>query len=169
MCRKVRHPTFTKAELWPINFPRWRAHIRSLKIGTGSVSQIPTTDNLDWGQHVSAISCKATKTVDFLWRNLALVPRHTKEAAYKTLVRPHLMYAALILHFYHKTQIQQVEKVHMAAARWTCRRWRNTSSVGDMLDELERPSLEVHREPSSLIFFGDPTEVRTRDPLVQSP
>ena len=39
------------------------------------------------------------------------------------------------------------------AARWTCRRWRNTSSVGDMLDELEWPSLEVRRKQSSLTFF----------------
>ena len=39
------------------------------------------------------------------------------------------------------------------AARWTCRRWRNTSSVGDMLDELEWPSLEARREQSSLTFF----------------
>ena len=47
---------------------------------------ISITDNLDWGQHVSELSCKATKTVGFLWRNLALAPRHTKEVAYKTLV-----------------------------------------------------------------------------------
>ena len=32
-------------------------------------------------------------------------------------------------------------------------RWRNTSSVGDMLDELEWPSLEARREQSSLTFF----------------
>ena len=32
-------------------------------------------------------------------------------------------------------------------------RWRNTSSVGDMLDELECPSLEARREKSSLTFF----------------
>ena len=37
------------------------------------------TDNLDWGQHVSEISCKATKTMGFLRCNLALAPRHTKE------------------------------------------------------------------------------------------
>ena len=49
---------------------------------------ITFTDNLDWGQHVSEISCKATKTMGFLRRNLALAPRHTKEVAYKTLVRP---------------------------------------------------------------------------------
>ena len=111
------------------------------------------TDNLDWGQHVSEISCKATKTMGFLRRNLALAPKHTKEVAYKTLVRPQLEYAAPIWNPYHKLQIQEVEKVQRTAARWTCRRWRNTSSVGDMLDELEWPSLEARREQSSLTFF----------------
>ena len=46
-----------------------------------------------------------------------------------------------------------VEKVQMTAASWTCRRWRNTSSVGDMVDELEWPSLETRREQSSLTFI----------------
>ena len=55
---------------------------------------------------------------------------------------------------YHETQIGQVEKVQRKAARWTCRRWRNTSSVGDMLDDLEWPSLETRREQSSLTFFN---------------
>ena len=104
---------------------------------------------------VSEISCKATKTIGFLRRNLALAPRHTKKVAYKTLVRPQLEYAAPIWNPYHKLQIQEVEKVHRTAAtcRWNCRRWGNTSSVGDMLDELEWPSLEARREQSSLTFL----------------
>ena len=102
----------------------------------------------DWGQHVSEITFKATKTMGFL-----LAPRHTKEVAYRTLVRPQLEYAAPIWNPYHKLQIQEVEKVQRTAARWTCRRWRNTSSVGEMLDELEWPSLEARREQSSLTFF----------------
>ena len=53
------------------------------------------TDVLEWGQHVSEISCKATKTLCFLRRNLDRAPQHTKEVAYKTLVRPQLEYAAL--------------------------------------------------------------------------
>ena len=57
------------------------------------------TDNLDWGKRVSEIS----KTMSFLRRNLALAPRHTKEVAYKTLVRPQLEYAAAIWN--HKLQI----------------------------------------------------------------
>ena len=62
---------------------------------------ITITDNLDWGQHVTEIPCKTTKTMGFLRRNLALAPRHTKEVAYKTLVRPQLEYAAPILHPYY--------------------------------------------------------------------
>ena len=110
---------------------------------------ITISDDLDWGQHISEISSKATKTLGFLRRNLAFAPRHTKEVAYKTLVHPKLEYAAPIWHPYHETQIGQVEKVQRTAARWTCRRWRNTSSVGDMLDDLEWPSLETRREQSS--------------------
>ena len=81
---------------------------------------------------------------------MALAPRHTKEEAYKTLVRPQLEYAAPIWHSYNETQTTKVEKVQRTAARWSCRRWRNTSSVCEMLDELEWPS---RRERSSLAFF----------------
>ena len=49
---------------------------------------ITITDNMDWGQHVSEISSKETKTHGLLRRNLAFAPRSTKEAAYKTLVQP---------------------------------------------------------------------------------
>ena len=53
------------------------------------------TDDLEWGQHISEISCKATKTLGFLRRNLALAPRHTKEE---------LEYAAPIWHPYNETE-----------------------------------------------------------------
>ena len=72
---------------------------------------------------------------------------HTK------LVRPKLEYAAPIWSPYSKLQINQVEKVQRTAARWTCRRWRSTSSVGEMLDELEWLSLEARRDRSSLLLF----------------
>ena len=86
---------------------------------------ITITDNMDWGQHVSEISSKATKTLGFLRRNLAFAPRSTKEIAYKTLVRPKLEYAAPIWSPHSKLQNNQIEIVQRTAARWTCRRWRN--------------------------------------------
>ena len=69
------------------------------------------TDDLDWGQHSSEITCKATKTLGFLQRILTMAPRHTKEVAYRTLVRPQLEYAAPIWHPYNETQTAKVEKV----------------------------------------------------------
>ena len=71
---------------------------------------ITITDNMDWGQHVSDISSKATKTLGFLRRNLAFAPRSTKEVAYKTLIRPKLGYAAPIWSPHLKLQINQIEK-----------------------------------------------------------
>ena len=118
-----------------------------------SWQNITITDDMDWGQHVTEISSKATKTLGFLRRNLAFAPRSTKEVAYKTLVRPKLEYAAPIWSPHLKLQINQIEKVQRTAACWTCRRWQNTGSVGEMLGELEWPSLEAWRDQSSMLLF----------------
>ena len=99
---------------------------------------IAISDNMDWGLHISEISSKATKTLGFLHRNSAFAHKSTKVVAYKALVRPNLEYATPIWSPYSKLQINQVEKVQRTAARWTCRRWRNTSSVSK-IDELEWP------------------------------
>ena len=94
-----------------------------------------------------------TKTLGLLRRNLAFAPRSTKEVAYKTLVRPKLEYVAPIWSPHSKLLLNQIEKVQRTAAPWTCKRWRNTSSVGEMLYELEWPSLEAWRDQSSLLLF----------------
>ena len=146
--RVTRHPPDTH-----IQFDYTLHQQRLEQVQSAKYLKLTITDDLDWGQHISEISAKATKTMGFLRRSLAFAPRHTKEVAYKTLVCPKLEYAAPIWHPYHESQIGQVEKVQRTAARWTCRRWRNTSRVGDMLDDLELPSLETHREQSSLTFF----------------
>ena len=98
---------------------------------------ITISDNMDWGQHISEISSKATKTLGFLRRNLAFAPRSTKEVAYKTLVRPKLEYAAPIWSPYSKLQINQVEKVQRTAARWTCRQGSHTTGKTGKVRELD--------------------------------
>ena len=47
---------------------------------------ITISDDLDWGQHISEISSKATKTLGFLRRNLAFVSQARK----KNVARPGL-------------------------------------------------------------------------------
>ena len=137
--RATRHPPYKQ-----IQFDH-SLHQQTLEqVHSAKYLKITITDNSDWSQHISEISAKTTKTMGFIRRNLADAPRQTKGFAYKTF--------ALSLGMQHETQIGQVWKVQMTTARWTCRRWRNTSSVGDMLDELEWPSLETRREQSSLAF-----------------
>ena len=146
--RVTRHLPHTQ-----INFD-YSLHQQKLEqVQSAKYLGVTFTKDLDWGQHVSEITSSATRTLGFLRCNLAFAPRQTKDDAYKTLIRPKLEYATPIWHPHVKTQIDQVEKVQRTAARWTCRRWRNQSHVGDMLNELEWPSLEERREQSSLIFF----------------
>ena len=46
---------------------------------------ITITENMDWGQHISDISSKATKTLGFLRRNLAFAPRSMQYAPFGAL------------------------------------------------------------------------------------
>ena len=92
---------------------------------------------MDLGQHISENSSEATKTHGFLRRHLAFAPRNTKYVSYKTLGWPDLEYTAPIFSPYSKLQMNQIEKAQRTVARWTCKRWQNTSCVGEMLDEFK--------------------------------
>ena len=62
------------------------------------------------------------------------------------MVRPQLEYAAPIRTPNHQTKINRIEKVQRTVARWACRRRRNQSHVGEMLDELQWPELSLRRQ-----------------------
>ena len=99
-------------------FHDYTLHQQTLeKVQSAKYLGITITESLDLGQHISVLSPKATKTLDFLHRNLACATRNTKDVAYKTLVRPKLEYAAPIFSPYCTTHIQQVDKVQRMAAR----------------------------------------------------
>ena len=93
---------------------------------------ITISDNMDWGQHISEIYCKATKTLGFLRRGLAFAPGSVKEVACKNLVQSGLEYATPIWSPCSGLRIDQIEKVRGTAARWTCGGWRSASGVGGM-------------------------------------
>ncbi|MES9904902.1 MAG: reverse transcriptase family protein [Sedimenticola sp.] len=110
-------------------------------------------DSLSWSSHIHNVTSKANRTLGFLRRNLAFAPRSTRDVAYKTLVRPQLEFASCIWNPYTETDISKVEKIQRTAARWCCRRWRNRSHVGEMLEDLSWPTLAQRRDNSSLVFF----------------
>ena len=89
--------------------------------------------NLKWDKHINNITSKANQTLNFLRRNLKVNSQKIKDHAYKALVRPKLEYSSCIWDPLHTSQIKKIEKVQRRAARFTCNRYHNTSSVTDML------------------------------------
>ena len=87
---------------------------------------------------------KANRTLGFLQRNLHISSRNIEQQAYKTLVRPQLEYSSTVWDPYQPGHIDSIEKVQRRAARYVMGKYRNRSSVGDiMLEQLEWKSLQT--------------------------
>ena len=81
----------------------------------------------------------------FLGRNLRVNNSDTKAAAYKTLVRPNLEYCASVWSPYTAAGKRKVKMVQRRAARYATNRYHNTSSLTDMLQDMDWESLESRR------------------------
>ena len=94
---------------------------------------------------------KANSVLGFLRRNLRINSRDTKSAAYITLVWPHLEYCASIWSPHTVKSKQKLEMVQrMAARHCTCTNgYHNTSSVTDMLQDLNWETLRVEKDQTS--------------------
>ena len=78
----------------------------------------------------------------FLQRNLRVNSRETKASAYFTLVRPNLEYCSNVWSPYTIQAKERIEMVQRRAARYATNRYRNTSSVTDMLEDLNWDTLD---------------------------
>ena len=101
------------------------------------------------GININNITSKANQTLGFLRRNLKVNSRKT----YKALVRPNLEYSSCVSDPQTTNQINQLEKVQSRAAKFVCGRFHNTSSVTEMLEDLDWPLLQVRRLRTRLIMF----------------
>ena len=71
----------------------------------------------------------------------------------KSLILPKLEYSSCVWDPHTKSNISKLEMVQRRAARYTCNRFHNTSSVTNMLTELKWPQLQLRRTRTRLIFF----------------
>jgi len=78
--------------------------------------------DIRWHEHINNVSAKATKTLNFIRRNVYCCPAGTKATA---LVRPHLEYAAAAWDPYLLGDCKQLEKVQRRAARFVKRDYRS--------------------------------------------
>ena len=74
--------------------------------------------SLSWSPHISSIVTKASKTLNFLKRNLNKCSEQVKESAYLTMVRPQLEYASDVWDPHQTGDIVELEKIQRRAARW---------------------------------------------------
>ena len=96
---------------------------------------------------------KANSVLGFLRRNLRINNVDTKSSAYITLVRPHLEYCASIWSPHTHKYSHKLEMVQKRAARYCTNRYHNTSSVTDMLQDLNWETLESRRTKLQLVMM----------------
>ena len=108
---------------------------------------------LSWKNHISRITKKSNSMLGFLRRNLRQASEETKAKAYFTMVRSNLDYCCTIWNPHQRDQKAQIEMVQRRAARFVTSRYRNTSSVTDMLDYLGWESHETRRSKLQLIVL----------------
>jgi hypothetical protein len=114
---------------------------------------ITLSSNLNWNEHICNVANKGNRTLGFLKRNLQVSSTSIKEQAYKGLVRPQLEYGATVWDPYQAKWARKIEMVQRRAARWVLHRYHNTSSVTDMLQHLNWPTLQQRRENSRLVMM----------------
>ncbi len=122
-------------------------------VSTAKYLGLTITHDIWWNQHITNIAHKATRALGFLCHNLQLHNPQLKSTAYQTLVRPSLEYAPTVWHPYIKGNIEKLEMVQRKAARFTLSRYRNKSSLTDMLNKLGWPSLEKRHEKQQLFIL----------------
>ena len=114
---------------------------------------VDLANNLDWKPHVDRIVKKSNSMLGFLRRDLRISSQETKAMAYMTMVRSNLEYCATVWNPHKKEHIKKLEMVQRRAARFVTSRFHNTSSVTDMLNQLQWDTLEVRRCKLQLTMF----------------
>ena len=93
--------------------------------------------NLRWNHHLHELSSKATKTLNLIKRNGWFCDEDTKCLLYKTLVRPKLEYASVVWSLHYLCDVNKLENIQRAAARFCKGHYKYSSSVTSMIKDLE--------------------------------
>ena len=114
---------------------------------------VTISDNRSWTHHIDSVSKKANQTLGFLKRNIKVHNKDLKSTAYTTLVWPQLEYASTAWSPHTTTDITKLEAVQRRSARWATRDYQRTSSVTQMIKDLNWRTLEQQRIDSQLTLM----------------
>jgi len=91
-------------------------------VGLLSIPWRSISSDLCWHKHVDSVSAKATRTLNFVRRNIYRCPPDVKTLAYTSLIRPHLEFVSSAWDPYTARDINQLDKVQRRAARFVKKR-----------------------------------------------
>jgi len=139
---------------WQMVFNTKKCHILSISrkcdrptitytLGTEKLSVVESypylgvtvSSDLWWHHHINTISNKATRTLNFIRRNIYGCSPEAKFLAYTSLVRPHLEYASAVWDPYTARHSNKLDKVQRRAARFVRRDYRRTTSASQLISE----------------------------------
>ena len=123
-------------------------HVQVIKYFGVSIS-----NEMRWDGNINNITGKANGTLGSIRRNLNISNIKIKQQAYHSLVHPILEYSSSVWNLYTDTLTNKIKAVQGRAARFILQRYRWTSSVGNMICELDFQSLEERRRVASLKMF----------------
>ena len=159
------------ADEWGMRFNASKCYILSLQAKSNFyynlcntiLKSVPTnpylgillSEDMKWGAHIEKITKKANTTLGFLRRNLYRCPRTCKKNAYISLVRSVLEYGAVLWDPYMKKDIDKIERIQRAAARFITGNYtsRTPGSVDNLLKKLHLPTLQARRKCLRLVLF----------------
>ena len=106
---------------------------------------ITIDDKLNRNAHVDQTSSKASRSLNFVRRNLKNCPTATRELAYNTYVCPQLEYATSIWNPQAARNINSLEKVNRCGVRFVKGDYHKRSSPSTMMKQRKWNTLHDHR------------------------
>ena len=109
-------------------------------------------DHLSWSTHITNITSKATKMLNFIKCHLSKCSEDTKANAYLLMVRPVVEYACVVWDPHYQTQVSMLEKAQRHVNRWVLSDYSYHSSVNAMLHLLKWLPLAKRKNIKDLIY-----------------
>ena len=114
---------------------------------------ITINEKMQWAEHISNITKKASASLGFLHRNLKNCPPFVKNSCYKSLIVPILEYSCTIWDPHTLKDINKIDKIQRRAARFVKNNYSWSTSVSSLINDLNWQSLQLRRFNLKLIMM----------------
>ena len=135
----------------PSSYTLYGRHLR--EVTEAKYLGVTIDRKLSFSKHIDNVCKKANSTLAFIRRNLKSCQRQIKADAYLMYVRPTLEYAAAVWAPHTKCDTEKLEAVQRRAARFVMSDFNRTSSVTEMLHNLNWNTLSSRRQTSRLCLL----------------